>query len=375
MYHLLQMNINWLKSIIEQFIAYLLRPRHFGIALLSISSVMLMSIGSGVDIKAKGFAGIFEVFEFSTGQGLTGNLLSLVTCLMCVTWVIGLGMVVMTYGRQWCEGDVRRVIVIELRGLVDTSDRPLLSSLPRSLLGRRVDCLVNVRPFLSVKPPQVTEALQELAHVRRQLRQLRADTTRENVTVVAGGVMQVPLQFYAGTLMDDEGAIQLYDWERTNKQWKALTESDDGSRFKISGLELPIDAREVVVAVSASYDVAMEDISATFPNLPLVSLALEKPLPNTLWSETAQAELTQQFLHTLATLANAGVKTVHLILAAPATLSIRFGMAYDGRNMPDLRCYQREIDQRPPYPWSIQMPKGDTPVEYLLTSKPTDLAG
>lgn len=364
------MNANWFKSVIEQVVAFLLRPRHLGVALLTISSTVLISLGSGFDIKAKGLAGIFEVLEFSTGQGLTGHLLSSVTYLMCATWVVGLGMVVMTYRREWRDGDARRVMVVELRGLVDTSDRPLISSLPRALPGRRVDCLVNARPFLSVKPPQVPEALQELAHVRRQLRQLRADTSRENVTVVAGGVMQVPLQFYAGTLMDDEGAVHLYDWERTEKRWKALTDIDDGSRFKVTGLESATGAREVVLAVSASYQVAMEDIGATFPELPLVHLARENPLPNTLWSEAAQGGLTQQFLQTLAALANSGVKTVHLILAAPATLSIRFGMAYDGRNMPELRCYQREAGRFPPYPWSIQMPKDDTPVQYLLTPEP-----
>lgn len=365
------MNAHWFRSVIEQVLAYVLRRRHLGVVLLTISSTVLISLGSGFDIKAKGLAGVVDVLEFSTGQGLSGHLLSLVTYLACTAWVAGLSMVVMTYLREWRDDDARRVMVVELRGLVDTSDRPLIGSLPRALPGQRVDCLVNVRPFLSVKPPQVTEALHELGHVRRQLRQLRAGTSRENVTVVAGGVMQVPLQFYTGTLMDDEGAVHLYDWERTEKRWKALTEIDDGSRFKVTGLESAADAREVVLAVSASYQVAMEDIGVTFPDLPLVHLAREKPLPNTLWSEEAQAGLTQQFLQTLAALANTGVKTVHLILAAPAALSIRFGMAYDGRNMPELRCYQREADQFPPYPWSIQMPKDGTPVQYLTTPEPS----
>lgn len=361
---------DWLKGLIEQAVAFLLRPRHLGLALITVSSVVLVALGSGFDIRAKGLAGVADVLEFSTGQGLTGHLLSLVTYLMCATWLIGLGMVVITYWREWTDGDARRVLVLELRGLVDTSDRPLLGSLPRSLPGLRRDCLVNVRPYLSVKPPQVGEALKELEHIRRELRQLRGDTSRENVTVVAGGVMQVPLQFYVGTLLDDEGAVQLYDWERTEKRWKTLTEPEDGSRFRITGLDGTGDARDVVLAVSASYQIAMADIAATFPDLPLVHMALENPLPNTLWSEADQAALAQQYLKTLGALANRGVKTVHLILAAPATLSIRFGMAYDGRNMPQLRCYQREAGQHPPYPWSVLMPRDDEPVKFLPTPQP-----
>ncbi|QFZ85011.1 SAVED domain-containing protein [Variovorax paradoxus] len=361
-------NSNWLRGLVEQVVVFLLRPRHLGVALITASSFVLVSLGSGFDIKAKGLPGVVDVLEFSTGQGLTGHLLSAVTYLMCATWLAGLVMVVMTYWRERQDGDARRVLVVELRGLVDTSDRPLLGSLPRTLPGQRHDCSVNVRPYLSINPPQVEEALDELMHIRRQLRQVRGDTSRANVTVVAGGVMHVPLQFYVGTLLDDEGAVLLYDWERTEKRWKALNEADDDSRFNITGLEDVADAKEVVLAVSASYKVAMTDIAVTFADLPVVHLARENPLPNALWSEANQAALTQQFLQTLGSLANRGAKTVHLVLAAPATLCIRFGMAYDHRNMPELRCYQRDAGQLPPYPWSVRMPKDGQSVQYLPTA-------
>lgn len=357
----------WLKGLVEKVVEYWVRPRHLGILLITVSSAFLIALGNGFAFKVRGLAGVVDVLEFSTGEGLPGHLLSLVTVLACIILMVGLGMVILTYVRELREGDARRVLVIELRGLVDTSDRPLLGSLPRTVVGRRYDCLVNVRPYLSVKPPHVEEALREMLHMQRELRQKRGDTSRENVTVVAGGVMQVPLLFYAGTLLDDEGAVQLYEWERTERCWKALTESDDYSRFNVSGLQGAAEADEVVLAISGSYQVSMADVNATFPDVPVIHMARVNPLPNTLWSDANQSALTQQFIQTLATIANRGVKTVHLILAAPATLSIRFGMAYDGRNMPELRCYQREAGQVPPYPWSVSMPKGDKPVEYLLT--------
>lgn len=336
--------------------------------LLTVSSAVLIALSGGFALELKGFAGLFDTLKFSSGDGLPGHLVTLVAYVACGTWLTGLAMVVMSYRREWHEADAQRVLVVELRGLVDTSDRPLLEAVPRTVPGRRIDCLVDVRQLLSANPPQVQEALQELGHIRRQLRQLRGDTMKANVTVVAGGVMQVSLQFYAGTLIDDEGAV--YDWERTEKCWKALSETDDQSRFTVTGLDTVSGAPEVVLAVSASYRVALNDIAATFPDHPLVHLSRSNPVPNTLWSEANQAALTQQFLQTLAALANRGVETVHLILAAPPSLSIRFGTAYDGRNMPQLRCYQREADQNPPYPWSIRMPQGQRPAEYLLTPAP-----
>lgn len=362
------MNIAWLKRLIEQLVAFLLRPRHLGVALLTASSTVLVAVGnSGFDVEVKGFAGIFDALKFSTGQGLTGHLLSLVTYLACLTWLIGLGMVVASFRREWRESDAKRLLVVELRGLVDTSDRPLLDSLSRRVPGRRIDCHIDVRQLVSAKPPQVQEALNELGHIRRSLRQHRGNTSRANVTVVAGGVMQVPLLFYAGTLMDDEGAVQLFDWERNEKRWKTLDESDDGSRFAVTGLNAVGGAPEVVLAVSASYEVAFKNIAATFPGLPIVHLARPNPLPNALWSNENQAALTQQFLQTLAELANRGVETVHLVLAASSSLSIRFGMAYDGRNMPQLRCYQHQTGQNPPYPWSVRMAHGQVPVAHLVT--------
>lgn len=367
------MNLTWLKGLIDQLVAFLLRPRHLGIKLLTVSSALLIALSGGFALELKGFAGLFDTLKFSSGDGLPGHLVALVTYIACGTWLTGLAMVVMSYRREWHEADAQRVLVVELRGLVDTSDRPLLEAVPRTVPGRRIDCLIDVRQLLSADPPQVQEALQELGHIRRQLRQQRGGTMKAHVTVVAGGVMQVPLQFYTGTLIDDEGAVQLYDWERTEKCWKALYETDDESRFTVTGLDTVGGAREIVLAVSTSYRVALDDIAATFPDHPLVHLSLSDPTPNTLWSEANQAALTQQFLQTLAALANCGAETVHLILAAPASLSIRLGMAYDGRNMPQLRCYQREADQSPPYPWSIRMPQGQRPVEYLLTPAPRPL--
>lgn len=367
------MNLTWLKGLIDQLVVFLLRPRHLGVKLLASSSALLIALSGGFALELKGFAGVMDTLKFSSGEGLPSHLVALAAYIGCGTWLTGLVMIVMSYIREWQEADARRVLVVELRGLVDTSDRPLLEAVPRTMPGRRIDCQVDVRQLLSAKPPQVQEALQELAHIRRQLRQLRGDTTKSNVTVVVGGVMQVPLQFYVGTLIEDEGAVHLYDWERTEKRWKTLSETDDESRFAMTGLDTVGGAPEVVLAVSASYRVALDDIAVTFPNHPLVHLSRLNPVPNTLWSEANQAALTQQFLNALAELANRGIQTVHLILAAPASLSIRFGMAYDGRNMPQIRCYQREAHQYPPYPWSISMPRGERPVEYLHTPAPRTL--
>ncbi len=364
------MTSNWGKRLISELVAWFTRRRNLGFGLVVLSSSLLVAVASGgVSVESQGVAGLVQAFKFSTGEGLPGHLQSLLVYLGAVTWLIGVGLVLHSFVQDAGEACIRRIAVLELRGLVDTSDHPLKNAVPPAMVGRVIDCLVNVRPHLVGRSPNVEEALKEIGHIPRDVRRARGDSARENVKVIAGGVMQVPLLFYAGTQLDDEGKVVLLDWERTAGRWKELLEPDDGARFTISGLNEIGDAEEVVVAVSASYRAALDDIEKTFPGLPVVHLERPQPEPNSLWSEDTQAALTQQFLQTLATVANNGVKAVHLVLAAPSSLCIRFGMAYDQRNMPNLLCYQRERDHVPPYPWSVRMPTAVQAAAYLPTSE------
>ncbi|MGA8134218.1 MAG: SAVED domain-containing protein [Pseudomonas gingeri] len=178
----------------------------------------------------------------------------------------------MPTGKRVKEVDIKRVVVVELRGLVDTSDHPLTEAVPKSLTGRKVDALVDVRQLLTGPTPNVSSALLEISHMQRNVRQVRGDTARAHVQVVAGGIMPVPLLFYSGVLLDDEGHVLLMDWERASKCWKPLADPDDGTRFVITCAESARESKAVVLAVSASYLVDMAGIEMTFPGLPLVHM-------------------------------------------------------------------------------------------------------
>ena len=360
--------MTWAKGLISKLVDWRTRKRNLGLGLLSVSGLALVGLASGdFSVEIKGFAGVLDAAKFSTGGGLQGVLLNLAVCAVLLVFVLGAALVLVSWLEERHEAKVNRVLVVEMRGLEDTTDHPLKNSIPAALPGRRIDRLINVRPLLTGANPNVPEALQELGHLDREVRLARGDTAREHVKVVAGGVMQVSLLFFAGTLLGDSGKAVFMDWDRTLGRWRELADADDGSRFAISGLQDVGKADEVVVAVSASYITDLKDIAATFPGMPLVHLSRPNPKPNTLWSEDTQAALGQQFLHTLADLSNQGVKVVHLVLAAPSSLCLRLGSVYDHRNHPQLLCYQRERDQTPAYPWSVQMPTALQSVEYRPT--------
>ncbi|MCY1537490.1 SMODS-associated and fused to various effectors sensor domain protein [compost metagenome] len=85
-------------------------------------------------------------------------------------------------------------------------------------------------------------------------------------------------------------------------------------------------------------------------------LRIETPLADRFWSEQKQAALAAQFRDAVQQLSAIGVRKLHLVVAAPASLSVRLGMSYDRRLFPDAVVYQFEKGLSKPYPWGLQMP-------------------
>ncbi|MGT2434058.1 SAVED domain-containing protein (plasmid) [Cupriavidus basilensis] len=114
---------------------------------------------------------------------------------------------------------------------------------------------------------------------------------------------------------------------------------------------------EVVLAVSVSYPVDCVAAAATFGGtVPIVHLRSEEMLADRYWSLEKQQAIVVAFRDTVQRLMAQGVRRIHLVLAAPSSLCIRMGMAYDRRLMPELVVYQYERTVQPPYPWGIRMP-------------------
>lgn len=349
--------IQWAITLISTYAAWHMRKRNLGLALatLCVGGLVSMSLGD-FTVEGRQIGGFIEFLKVSVTGGLPTAVTTLIAWALMLGFLVGVVLTLVIYRREAKEADTKRVVVVELRGLVDTSDAPLISAIPARFIGRREDSRVELRSMVSPSELNVPAALAELAHIPRNLRLRRGDTSRSDVQVFAGGVMQVPLLFYAGVLLDDEGRVTLMDWDRTKEQWRELTDIDSGNRFEVDGLDDAKRSAPVVMAVSASYTAELAHIAETFPGMPLIHLFRPNPRVNALWSENEQVALTDQFLGVLSELQNRGVSCIHLVLAASASLSIRFGKAYDARNMPALQCYQWEKGQTPAYPWSVRMP-------------------
>src|SRR5690606_25695170 len=108
--------------------------------------------------------------------------------------------------------------------------------------------------------------------------------------------------------------------------------------------------------VSASYDVLDADVRLVEPTAPIVKMELENRSTSSHWSEEKQQQLAQQFLDVVIALARRSVNEISLFLAAPASISIRFGTVYDKRNLPQLEVNQFEQGDPKKFPWAVRMP-------------------
>ncbi|WP_172682494.1 SAVED domain-containing protein [Cupriavidus sp. HPC(L)] len=352
--------LGWFLGQAEKFINWICRPANIGLRVMA----------AGAGLFAVSMAGNW-VTNFSASQSPWGNLSfqlsnpsgasefisTLGAVFGLIAFFVGAALAIHN-NRTNCLSATKRVIALELRGLADTSDAPLKDAVPGRLVGAPESVLVDVRHHMQAAGcAALDRVLEELNAIPRDVKARCKDFARSDISTVVGGILQVPFLFHVGMLLDDEAQITLMDWERTGKAWRELSEADDGVRFRVIGLEEAAQdrSRQVVVAVSASYAVDEEGIARTFAGLPVVHLSLPVPVPNSLWSEAKQQALCHQFLQTIAQLAGGGAELIHLVVAAPASLVIRLGAAYDVRNFPSAVIYQYERTHGNKYPWGVRL--------------------
>lgn len=269
--------------------------------------------------------------------------------------VVGLGLAVARFAGDAKFRSKKRIIVIEGRGLRDDDGAPLELMIEKRLEGQVVPVLLDLRRRMDGKVVEPERALDDIAAAHRSVLQHCRDIDRSKLTVVYGGLTSVPYTFLTGLLLDDEGDIKTYDWDRTQEAWRDLESEDDGLSLAASGIEALPNATEAVLAVAFSYPVDDDDLKSTFLH-PVVRLTLDGMSSDAHWSQTKQNRLAQEFLEVVKRMSAAGVKRIHLVLAAPNSAVFTFGRRYDKRNLPELAVYQFERGKRPAYPWAVLMP-------------------
>ena len=318
------------------------------IAMTIVGSLMISATYSTPDenlslvLNTSETGSFFQCASFALGVALT---------------IVGLIGMLISYKEEAKANVKKQIIVIEQRGLRDTSDTPLVDAIPKGTLGQRQSLPIDIRDKLNDgQVTQPEQALNRVLTVNESLSQRCLGHSTSDISVIYGGLLPVPFTFLTGVLLDDERQIEVYDWSRESEAWQSLSEPDDNDRFTGNQDEGVINTDEVVLAVSVSYRVDMASIKLTFPNIPVVELTLGAVSSGNHWSAEKQAALSMQFLEQIKQLSAEGIKQLHLIVAAPNSLVFRLGRVYDKRNLPEAIVYQYERSGHPAYPWGVKLP-------------------
>ncbi len=281
-------------------------------------------------------------------------MLGLGTLLLLGGLVVG----VMDFVQTYRLNARRKSIIVEVRGLHSSPDTPVNAAdlgLPRGAVDRQV---IDFRPSSEGEFVNPALALDKLAGMKRAVESACGARAPEDVTLAVGGLAAVPCMFLVGMLFDNESAIIVFDWDRNDKKWRLTDGPDDSKRITpMDPPTVPAGSKEAVLALSFSYAVDESALGRRFGlDVPVVHLRAEEVLADRYWSLEKQQACVVAFTDAIQQLMGAGVQRIHLVVAAPSSLVIRLGMAYDRRLMPDLVVHQYERTSPQGYPWGLRTP-------------------
>lgn len=345
---------------LKRVLDFAFRPRNVGLKLVAGGVAILAAAAAG------GFAfdlayvdpGSGTSLSFKSGEGAPAIIISATVVvsvmLICVGALVAIYDLIVTRRR-----DARKKnVIVELRGLhsgPSSPPTPAAIGLPPVAVQ---NVPIDFRPQAEGKLVDPEVALQKLDALRPTIAAAIAGRDEADVTVAIGGLAATPVLFLAGMLIDDEAHVVLYDWDREHRAWRGLDGMDDGKRaLAVDYSTLPTGAKRAVLALSLSYAVDEDALKRRFSaDAAIVHMRIEDPLVNQFWSMTKQEAIAKSFIETVQQLLHRGVQRLDLIIAAPASLSIRLGMAYDRRLLPDVTVHQYERSTASGYPWSLKMP-------------------
>lgn len=349
---------------VDRGIEWFFRPRSVGVQLLKYGSALLIAtLGADIAFGAE-YQGKDSSFNFrvSTSGGLPALAMNGAYVLGTVLIFLGIGLIFRQVALDVRKERRQLLIVVEMKGLHNAPDTPAKDIIMRDFLGQRQSIVLDFRPQRSGELVDRQLVLQKLNSLMPTIEALAAGRDSSDVFVAVGGLAAVPALFLAGVLLDDESHVTIFDWDRNQRRWQTPDGPDDSKRFRlldVSGIRGASD--EVVLVAACSYSIDGNDVVAAFPGLPIVRLDAEELLADRFWSLQKQEAFVVDLRDAIQHLLNNGAKRIHLLLAAPASLAIRMGMAYDRRLHPELVVYQYERSLSPPYPWGLLMPSQGRP--------------
>jgi len=341
------------KHQLSKIIDYMTRQKRPGVLMVATGATLAVS----PKILSFVFTGTFRGESLSIGTA-EGNVVSDYVVPIIGGILILSGLIFLSIGEYQSirQNSRKRILLITGNGLrtttgtgLDTVVRTVLKGVIQS---RDIDITQRIRDGVIIEPESTFQ--RQVLPEKDIITQILCKGDPDLTQVAYGGFLPVPFTFFLGNVLDDKGDITVFDWDRKDEKWKHISTNniDDGESF-VHETIIESTSDEVVLVVSCSYRVNIEQVARSFPGQGIEHLYLETNTFDNHWSLEKQRRLSLEFAEKIKTLSMQSIRTVHLILSAQSSIVLNFGRRYDNRNMADVIVYQFEQSNDNPYPWGV----------------------
>jgi hypothetical protein len=252
-------------------------------------------------------------------------------------------------------------IVVEVKGLRMASWTDLRSYFPRSQQSRiaalTIDLTDKIKDGEILNPAFIQKSVREF---RSNLDSRKQQYDENDIEIYFGGLAPVPVLFALGIQLDDDGRTTVLDWDRINEKWVIPNAVYDGPDLYFSELPNPLPD-EILIACSISYAVDKAAIEEQFAGMQTLEIVASEFGRHPECSLVFQQKICEEFTAYLRRIHATGVKRIHMVLAAPSSVCINLGRAYDKRLFPPIWIYQYERNaEKGRYIWRANMPVAKT---------------
>jgi hypothetical protein len=324
-------------------------------AILITTGLVLVAIATGLNFAGKlGISLSWLTIELSANSPEISDLIN------CVIGAPGLLLIIFGAFLLWKTAlngikvaDRKRILGVQLIGLNDGIQTPLVEAIPPEFIGQRRAIMIDVREQLK-GAFRIQEALDEINRVGSRLSSEVTGMAVEDYLIFGGGLAPVPLLFQFGNILDDESHLHWMDWQRDNRKWVQSSQGTSIPAWLAPDLSTT-KTGEIVLAIAVSYPITGEVLARAFPEIPVLYWGPKERLLGTIIGDDSSKIICEEFRNLLIALAEKGTSRIHMVLAAPAALVMRLGSSYDARNMLPLTIYQFEQGNSNPYPWGVNI--------------------
>ncbi|MDU4126262.1 MULTISPECIES: SAVED domain-containing protein [Enterobacterales] len=345
------MSLFW-KEQLSKVIDYVTRQKRPGVIMLAAGSAMVVR-----NVWNFVFTGTFRGESLSIGTA-EGNVISdyIVPIIGLLLILAGSSLLIMGERQAHKQNSRKRILLVTGSGLRTTTgtglDKAVQAILKGMIQPQEIDITQRIRDGVVIEPEMTFQ--RQILPAKDNITQSLSSGDKEMTQVAYGGFLPVPFTFFLGNVLDDKSDVTVFDWDRKDEKWRhiSINHVDDEENFMSETICIP-NSDEIVLVVSFSYRVNIEQVVNSFPGLGIEHLYLENNKFDNHWSLAKQRRLSMEFAERVKMFSGMGIRTIHLIMSAQSSVVLNFGRRYDSRNMSDIIVYQFEQSNSNPYPWGV----------------------